>query len=370
MAEIEVRLSQLRTAAGVFLRASRQLQQATHNVGDITRELQTLGLDEYTVSWSVSLVGLAEPGQSLADHLWDFGSSLQLTADAVERATQTALPHFDTSLLPAEPQALAKPLPVAAAVPVLPLVSLEPGQRTYISQVNAPLYEDWQARRDLLTRHQQDLLMLQKTRQQTGQQLAAVQNRLSSLGPDPSPTADPQVVALQTRIAALDGEIESMAGAVGPLESEVGVLETRLARVLPGATADLTTIQALEGSQSPQWLVDNTYDCVQHVVERVPIPGGVAGNAAGWAAVVEKAPQFGIQSGDVPLPGAVLVMQPDHSYADDVYGHLMVVERVDGPAVWVTDNNHPDVPVRLDALTTEVSGEHLTYLYLPWHTRA
>jgi surface antigen len=63
-------------------------------------------------------------------------------------------------------------------------------------------------------------------------------------------------------------------------------------------------------------------------------------------------------------------MQPDHPFADDRFGHVMYVERVDPDgAVWVTDNfNHE--PVLLSRLTDEVSGPNIQYLYLPWQTQA
>ena len=91
-----------------------------------------------------------------------------------------------------------------------------------------------------------------------------------------------------------------------------------------------------------------------------------------WPGVpwTEKMTQYGVSSGNVPLVGSVLVMEKTHSYADHVYGHLMLVNRVDSDgAVWVTDNNHPSAAVKLSDLTSETSGANISYLYLPWFTQ-
>jgi hypothetical protein len=70
------------------------------------------------------------------------------------------------------------------------------------------------------------------------------------------------------------------------------------------------------------------------------------------------------------LVGSVLVMEKAHPYADHVYGHLMLVNRVDADgAVWITDNTHPSVAIKLSSLTSETSGANISYLYLPWFTQ-
>ena len=48
----------------------------------------------------------------------------------------------------------------------------------------------------------------------------------------------------------------------------------------------------------------------------------------------------------------------------------MYVERVDNGVVWITDNNHPNMPIRLTDLTGETSGPNIHYLYFPWQTQA
>jgi len=73
--------------------------------------------------------------------------------------------------------------------------------------------------------------------------------------------------------------------------------------------------------------------------------------------------------GDVPLAGSVLVMQPDHPFADDRFGHVMYVERVDSSGgVWITDNFHHE-PVLLSTLTNVTTGPDITYMYFPWQTQ-
>ena len=81
-------------------------------------------------------------------------------------------------------------------------------------------------------------------------------------------------------------------------------------------------------------------------------------------------PQYGITSGDVPLAGAVVVLEPDHPYADDVFGHVLYIERVEHGVAWVTDNLHPDTALPLTDLIDDVTGPNISYLYFPWHTQA
>ena len=129
-------------------------------------------------------------------------------------------------------------------------------------------------------------------------------------------------------------------------------------------------IHELEGSESAPYVLSNTRDCVNYIASRVPIPGELAANAHLWDQRAGEYPQFGIRVSEVPLPGSILVMEAEHPYADDRYGHVMLVERVDSAGnIWITDNNHAS-PTRLSDLTTETSGERVKYLYLPWFTKA
>jgi hypothetical protein len=101
----------------------------------------------------------------------------------------------------------------------------------------------------------------------------------------------------------------------------------------------------------------------------MPIPAVIANDAYLWNDNVLRYAEYGISSGDVPLPGSVIAFEREHSWADSQYGHLMYVEKVVNGEVWITDNYHPNTAVRLTDITTEISGENVTYLYFPWHTR-
>ena len=109
---------------------------------------------------------------------------------------------------------------------------------------------------------------------------------------------------------------------------------------------------------------------MNYVVNRMPIPPELPFNAHLWdEQVMKHGPKYGMSIGTVPLEGSVLVMEREHSYANDIYGHVMYVEKVEDGIVWVTDNNYPDKLVRLDHLTTETSGPYIKYLYFPWQTK-
>ena len=161
------------------------------------------------------------------------------------------------------------------------------------------------------------------------------------------------------------------------LEEDIASLEKRLELVSPPPGADLEAIKALEGGETSQWIKDathnedNSVNCVNYVVNRMAIPPELPLNAHQWDEQAEKfGAKYGIQIGDQPLAGSVIVMEREHSYANDIYGHVMYVERVDPDGVvWVTDNTYSDKPVRLDHLTTELSGPYIHYLYFPWETK-
>jgi hypothetical protein len=102
----------------------------------------------------------------------------------------------------------------------------------------------------------------------------------------------------------------------------------------------------------------------------MPIPEGIARHAFLWDDKAQQLAQYGVTSGDMPLVGSVVVLEKEHSYADDTFGHLLYVEGVEDGDVWVTDNLHPNQPVKLANLTDELSGPNIKYLNFPWHTRA
>ena len=101
----------------------------------------------------------------------------------------------------------------------------------------------------------------------------------------------------------------------------------------------------------------------------MPIPPGIPGNAMTWIDNAAAHPEYGITVGTQPLAGSVIVMQPEHSFANDIFGHVMYVERVENGAIWVTDNNN-HTPVLLSSLTDELTGPNIQYMYFPWQTQA
>ncbi len=362
MSELQVRLSQLRDTADGLTRSGQRLHQCALAVQDVIQELHVLGLLEE----AAPLVPQVEAGHHWLDTLWVLADSLNRAANDIEEAMQTRLPHFATGLLPFHVPDAA-PLPQVAPPAAGPSL---PADIIYVSPANKPLYDDLQLNQEVLAQQEEALQNLRINRDQTASNLQALQNRLRSLDPAIEGQTRPEVQALQARVVALDNEITATSATIDTLHTNVETLTARLRRVMPVTGADLDVIRALEGAQSAPWLSENTFDCVRHVVNRMPVPGSIARDAARWVETAASQAQYGIMAGDRPLAGSVLVLQPEHSYADDVFGHVMYVERVEDGVVWITDNNYPTEPVRLSDLTSELSGDHMTYLYFPWHTRA
>jgi len=252
----------------------------------------------------------------------------------------------------------AKPVPVA----------LTPS--SYVSAANRALFDEWTKARNETSSAaavRDDLL---EQRQEKQQELNALKNRILTFNPTANLTGIERVVTLEAQIQALDAQIAVLDTQIARTEDKVNELAHRLQWVLPGAGADLEKLRAMETGKTAQIVLDNTYDCVHYVASRLPIPANMATDAHLWNDNVLKLAEYGLQRGDVPLPGSVLVMEREHPYADSVNGHVMYVEAVDERGVWVTDNLHPDKPVLLSALTSEVTGPNISYVYFPWHTRA
>jgi surface antigen len=271
------------------------------------------------------------------------------------------LPHFDLSLLRDANTAAIPAVPTAALVPMT--------GSWFVARVNRPLLDTLQAAEARLLQTRTQIAAL--TEQRTGlvSDLAALRNRLLSHDPQTDLNQVRPLRMMQQQAQQLEQEIVHHEQQAAELNGEIALLRERLDRVQPAAGADWSVIRQMEQQQTPSYVLDNTYDCVRYVVGRVNIPDGLALNAYQWHEAAAQMPQLGIRVSDVPLVGAILQMDPQHSYADDAFGHVMVVERVQGGEVWVTDNVHPDVPVRLSDLTQETGGAYLRYLYLPWHTR-
>jgi prefoldin subunit 5 len=242
----------------------------------------------------------------------------------------------------------------------------------YTNAHNQQLLTEMDGKQQELTQTQSQITQLQDRR-------AALQTELDNLTAaltTPSGVVpNARMRGLQEQINALDGQISSLQQHANDLQSGIQDLQTRLERVSPAAGADLQLISGLEGGHTIDAILnatrqaDNSVNCVNWVCNRMPIPPGIPNTAYLWPENARRHPEYGIRMGDVPLAGSVLVMQPDHPFADDRFGHVMYVERVDSSGgVWITDNFHHE-PVLLSTLTNVTTGPDITYMYFPWQTQ-
>jgi surface antigen len=246
----------------------------------------------------------------------------------------------------------------------------EEEEPVYVSAANKAVKQALDEKSVLLASAQENVQAMQA-------ELNEKQDRLSRLeasfvGNYDQKLAD-DINQLRAEVAALNANLTNDLALVESLQVEVDSLAKRYSYIDLPAGANLEKIQALEGGRTSQWILDatrnedNSINCVNYVCNRMPIPGELPLNAHMWDDQATKfATELGIKIGDVPVEGAIIVMEPEHSYGHDVYGHVMYVEKVENGIVWVTDNNYPDKPVRLDHLTNELSGPFIKYLYCPW----
>jgi uncharacterized protein YukE len=242
-------------------------------------------------------------------------------------------------------------------------------QGEYFNQANQQLQQQVTEGQTQIEAGRANLTQLQEQR---NAMQAQIDQMLTATGGE----ATPRIRGMQQQLADIDALINGQQTSIDELQQHIDQLNARLALVTPPPGADLDLIRSLEGSRTSEAILrathqaDNSVNCVNWVCTRAPIPPGLPTNAKDWVQNAINHPELGIQIGDHPLTGSVIVMQPDHPFADDRFGHVMYVERVDPDgAVWVTDNfNHE--PVLLSRLTDEVSGPNIQYLYLPWQTQA
>ncbi len=238
----------------------------------------------------------------------------------------------------------------------------------YLSRYNRPLYDALLADQALMVREGERLAELRAEHERVHADYAALQNRLLTAGI--APAGHPQSREFERQLAYLEREQAQSQQRITEAQQRIDEARARLLRVTPPDEADVALLRTLEGAQSEPYVLANTRDCVNYIATRVAIPGELAANAHLWDERAAELTRFGIRAGDTPLPGAVLVMEQDHPYASDLYGHVMLVEWVDSAGIpWVTDNQH-SAPVRLTDLTPEISGDRVKYLYLPWYTCA
>ncbi len=385
MTTIEVRLDSLRVAAAEMQQASRAISEAMDAVQAEVTALYALGLPAGGVGvFSASYAANAGLMQEWPSKLTRFAVNLEQAADDIQQAVnQTArpiaplvLPFIPESIPMAlwghgfEYQSKAKgALPQNEVTTAAVVASVPIALGSYVSVINKPLYDELQREQRALGNNQLLLSVLTQTKETRIQDLTALKNNLLSYDPNTDLKHTPRVQALEAEIQGYDQQIATTQQTIQQHQTNVSALTERLNRVKPGAGADLNIIQGLEQGQTNQWVKANTQDCVNYIATRVPIPDGLARDAYLWNDQAAKMTQYGVTSSNVPLVGSVLVMEKTHSYADHVYGHLMLVNRVESDGtVWITDNNHPSVAVKLSDLTGETSGANLSYLYLPWFT--
>ncbi|MFQ3647766.1 MAG: CHAP domain-containing protein [Anaerolinea sp.] len=390
MSELEARLTTLRAGAEQLRQSSERVELS---VLAALREIDSLLLTGYespTVYLLLDELARRRAAVSgLGAALRQMGEALQTAHDEIAAAVGdgsveaavavgTALPVAASAarghILPPSrrKQRLARML-AAAPAPTAPEVAAPTGVAwaisvPFVAAINRTLHEDWNAaRHKLQTSHNlRDALLTERDQHQT--ELNALTNRILTFDPQTRLEAVPQVAELQGRLADLDAQIAHLDAQISATEAEFAALHERFQRVMPSEGADVKLIAAMEHGQTAQAVLDNTQDCVHYVASRMAIPPAMATNAHLWNDNVARLTQYGLQVGDVPLEGSVLVMERDHPYADSAYGHVMYVERVDARGVWVTDNNHPE-PVLLSSLTSETQA-HISYVYFPWQTKA
>lgn len=386
MTTFEVRLESLRAAAAEMQQASRAISGALEAVQAEVNALYALGLPAGGVgAFSADYAANTGVMQEWPSKLARFATNLEQAADDIQQAISQPVHPIAPLVLPFIPESVPMALwghgfehqskdkgalPQTDVSNVSAAVSVPIAIGAYVSAINQPLYDELQREQREMGSNQLLLSVLTQTRESKLQDLTALKNNLLSFDPKTDVAHNPRVVALQGEIQGYDQQIATTQQTIQQQQANVNALTEWLNRVKPGAGADISLIQSLEQGQTNQWVKANTQDCVNYIVGRVPVPDGLARDAYLWNDQAAKLTQYGVTSGNVPLVGSVLVMEKTHSYADHVFGHLMLVNRVDADgAVWITDNNHPSVAVKLSDLTSEVSGANISYLYLPWFTQ-
>lgn len=354
--ELIARVSELRAAADRLRSSSSAVRAALESA-----QAEAAGLTALGAALPSAAALLSAGPSAAADQLDTLRDQLDRAVTGLEDAARPLMIPLGIlwDRLDRRPALRRDPAPIPAAAYTL---------GSYLSRYNRPLYDRFLADQATITTETARIVELRAERERTQGDLMALNNRLATAGI--AAAGSPQVAALQGQIDHLARKESAALGRIEAAQASAEDARQRLLRVTPPDGADTTLIQSLEGTDSAPYVLANTRDCVNYIASRVAIPGELAANAHLWDERAAELTRFGIGIGDEPLPGAVLVMETDHPFASDQYGHVMLVESVgaDG-AVWVTDNNNP-TPVRLSDLTSETSGERIKYLYLPWYTRA
>jgi hypothetical protein len=371
MTEIRVNLESMRDSAEKMRRSASNL----HASASAVRALYV------TLPVNMQMAVITEVGYTpnldnthWLDLLIEFSRKLETAAIEIENAAR-AEPEIDIEpKLPANTgmtlgdmlprilnnrdEDLFKPLPIVETFAL----------GDYVAAFNRPVYDQMLTSKANLREQMEQLEYLHLLREEKVSDLQALQSRMVAAG-TPNYQSIPLYQTMQSDIARIDQDIRTTENNIEAIRGYIGDLQDRLSRVTPGDGANLELIRELENGVTQEGIRQNTFGCVNYIVNKMAIPPGIPNDGHLWNDNADKLAEYGIRSGDIPLPGSVIVFEREHSWADDVHGHLMYVERVENGEVWITDNYNPDVPVRLSDITTEVSGENVTYLYFPWHTR-
>ncbi|MBK9121792.1 MAG: CHAP domain-containing protein [Chloroflexi bacterium] len=361
---VSARLQDLRTAASDMSRSADSLRLAAERVHT---EVDGL-VAQVDPSGSSAFAMLAHSGRldALIESVAGLASQLARAADDIESAGRWHGPPLGIlwDRLGGSARISMRPPEATAAPPAYTLGN-------YVSRANRPLYDQLLADQAELADRRAQVAEAEAARTAALEERGALLNRLVAYGtPEAAALNDPRVRGLDATVEAATRDAEEASGQATVLEHRIEGTTQRLLAVTPPDAADPAVIRSLEGGQSESYVLANTRDCVNYVASRVPIPGELAANAHLWDERAAELSRFGIRTSDTPLAGSILVLETDHPYADDRYGHVALVEYVDSAGgVWITDNNHAQ-PVRLDTLTSETTGDRVKYLYLPWYTKA
>lgn len=356
MEQVEARLSDLGSAAQALRDSAQRLEQCQSAVRDIVHELLAQGI---STPLSAVLLTLQTPSAEL----WRMAQTLEQAEQDLGQALSSGafLSRLQAIRARIEGESRAKIAPPVPAV--LAPVAFD----GYIARANRPVYQRWRELEQALSADAQHLEQLQARHQATLDEATMLSQRLLSYDPYRDVSQDPALNALYARADLQAQELQMARQQHALLKADAQALELRLERIKPADGADLHLIAGLERGQTAPSVLANTQGCVNYIAQKLTIPVELARDAHLWDEQIAQHPQWGIRIGTTPLVGSVILMEREHPYADDVYGHVMYVERVDGADIWVTDNYHAEA-VRLQDLTQELDS--LKYLYFAWHTRA
>jgi hypothetical protein len=396
--DLQQKSAELRHAALRFQASAQTLRSTVGNVSQIADDLAVLGYESPAAAqWMAHYRSEHGWMNGWADTLLHFAQSLNQAADQIDSSiAQLEHPthaHASPSVAVNDPHAAVAAAPTLPAQhaphgvqnSMKPWETLEsiylkiksatlskihnamlPGAGEYFSIFNRSRLEQYMIDQQNLAAKQVGLSNMLAQRNSTEQSLHMLLEHAAT-------DQRPELLALanhtEEHLRQLDLQIKGTSWDVNHLQTEVTTLHQRLELLRPAPDANVDLIRSMESAQSPEWLKNSTFDCVRYIVSKVAVPPAIARDAYLWNDQTAILHEYGIKVGNIPMPGAVLVMERTHPYADPIHGHLMYVEKVENGEVWITDNMHP-YPVKLSALTDQTSGPNMEYLYLPWQTHA